>query len=139
MRPTGINISQFVFACPCRTPNRNISISLPKMSGRHRHSGYASAYKPLLQTRSESHTVQVPQIKSKFQRLRNPCQHRCEGCGYQKAAHGFLFSGSAHLYIANAAPGRPKIIRGNLPVINLVAETAKWVVPGSASCAKKIF
>ena len=37
----------------------------------------------------------------------------------------FFFSGSAHLYIARAAPGRPRIMNGNLPDMNLVADTAK--------------
>ena len=32
----------------------------------------------------------------------------------------YFFSGLAHLYIANAAPGKPNIMNGNLPAINLV-------------------
>ena len=51
----------------------------------------------------------------------------------------FFFSGFAVLYIASAAPGSPKIIRGNFPDINLVAETENSVTVGSASCAKNIF
>ena len=51
----------------------------------------------------------------------------------------FRFSGAAVLYIARAAPGRPNIISGNLPDINLVADTAYFVTDRSASCAKKIF
>ena len=49
------------------------------------------------------------------------------------------FSGLAHLYIASAAPGKPNIISGNLPDINLVASTLNCTVDGSASCAKNIF
>ena len=51
----------------------------------------------------------------------------------------FLFSGFAVLYIASAAPGSPKIIKGNLPDMNLVAETANFETVGSANWAKKIF
>ena len=50
----------------------------------------------------------------------------------------FLFPGFAH-YIARAAPGKPNIISGNLPAINLVAETLNLVIPGVASSAKNIF
>ena len=56
-----------------------------------------------------------------------------------KPSTAFLFSGFEVLYIARAAPGRPKIINGNLPAINLVADTAKCVTVGSDNCAKKIF
>ena len=49
------------------------------------------------------------------------------------------FSGLAHLYIAKAAPGKPNIINGNLPAINLVALTLNSVIPGVASSAKNIF
>ena len=45
----------------------------------------------------------------------------------------------SYCYIASAAPGRPKIINGNLPDINLVAETANCSTVGSANCAKKMF
>ena len=48
----------------------------------------------------------------------------------------FFFSGFAVLYMANAAPGRPKIIKGNFPAINLVASILKAVVEGDASSAK---
>ena len=51
----------------------------------------------------------------------------------------FFLEGFATLYIASAAPGRPKIIRGNFPLINLVALTANSVVEGEASCAKNMF
>ena len=37
------------------------------------------------------------------------------------------FSGLAHLYIANAAPGKPNIMNGNLPAM-------KRVVPLTTSC-----
>ena len=51
----------------------------------------------------------------------------------------FFFSGRAALYIANAAAGSPNIINGNLPVINLVAETEKGSAEFEASSAKKMF
>ncbi len=51
----------------------------------------------------------------------------------------FFFSGRAVLYIANAAAGRPKIMNGNLPDINLVADTENTSVDFEASSAKKIF
>ena len=51
----------------------------------------------------------------------------------------FLFSGRAQVYIARAAPGRPNIINGNLPLIKRVAATLKCEVSGLASSAKKIF
>ena len=51
----------------------------------------------------------------------------------------FFFSGFAQRYIANAAPGHPKIINGNLPDINLVAETLKCVMLDEPNSAKKIF
>ena len=50
-----------------------------------------------------------------------------------------FFSGFAQWYIASAAPGRPKIISGNLPLIKRVASTENCVVFGDANCAKKIF
>ena len=56
-----------------------------------------------------------------------------------RPATAFLFSGFAVRYIASAAPGSPKIMSGNLPDMNLVAETAKCSTLGSASCAKKMF
>ena len=56
-----------------------------------------------------------------------------------KPPTAFLFSGFAHLYIASAAPGKPNIISGNLPDMNLVASTLKWVTLGSDNCAKNIF
>ena len=37
----------------------------------------------------------------------------------------FFFVSLAQVYIASAAPGKPNIINGNLPLINLVAETEK--------------
>ena len=43
----------------------------------------------------------------------------------RRPATASFFSGFATLYMASAAPGRPKIMSGNLPVINLVADTAK--------------
>ena len=46
---------------------------------------------------------------------------------------------SAQEYMAKAAPGRPKIISGNLPVIKRQASTEKRVTLGEASSAKKIF
>ena len=49
------------------------------------------------------------------------------------------FSGLAVRYMASAAPGRPKIISGNLPAINRVASTEKTVVFLEASSAKKMF
>ena len=49
----------------------------------------------------------------------------------------FLFSGRAQVYIARAAPGRPNIINGNLPLIKRVAATLKCEVSGPASSAKK--
>ena len=54
-------------------------------------------------------------------------------------ATAFFFSGFAVLYMASAAPGRPKIINGNLPDMKRVADTAKCSTVGSASCAKKMF
>ena len=51
----------------------------------------------------------------------------------------FFFSGRAVLYIANAAAGRPNIMNGNFPAINLVAETEKTSVDFEASSAKKMF
>ena len=42
-------------------------------------------------------------------------------------------------YSARAAPGSPKIISGNFPLINLVADTENCTVEGDASSAKKIF
>ena len=49
------------------------------------------------------------------------------------------FSGRAARYMARAAPGRPKIISGNLPAMNRVAETENSVVALLASSAKKMF
>ena len=51
----------------------------------------------------------------------------------------FRFSGLAVRYMARAAPGRPRIMKGNLPAINRVAETEKTSVDLEASSAKKIF
>ena len=51
----------------------------------------------------------------------------------------FFFSGLAVRYIANAAPGRPKIMKGNLPAINRVASTENTSVDLDASSAKKMF
>ena len=51
----------------------------------------------------------------------------------------FRFSVRAVRYMANAAPGRPKIIKGNLPVINRVAETENTSTDLEASSAKKMF
>ena len=50
-------------------------------------------------------------------------------------ATAFFFSGFAVLYMARAAPGRPKIINGNLPDMKRVADTAKCSTVGSASYA----
>ena len=50
----------------------------------------------------------------------------------------FFFSGRAVLYIANAAAGRPNIMNGNFPAINLVADTEKTSVDFEASSAKKM-
>ena len=43
------------------------------------------------------------------------------------------FSGRAVRYIASAAPGNPKIISGNFPDINRVADTANRFTLGDAS------
>ena len=51
----------------------------------------------------------------------------------------FRFSGLAARYMARAAPGRPKIIRGNLPAMKRVAETENTSVDLEASSAKKMF
>ena len=51
----------------------------------------------------------------------------------------FFFSGLAHWYIASAAPGRPNIIKGNLPAMKRVALTENTVVDLEASSAKKMF
>ena len=51
----------------------------------------------------------------------------------------FFFSGLAQVYIAKAAPGRPPIMNGYLPVRKRQASAEKWVVFGSASWAKKMF
>ena len=45
----------------------------------------------------------------------------------------FFFLGDAHLYIASADAGKPNIIKGNLPAINLVASTLKCFTEGSAN------
>ena len=49
------------------------------------------------------------------------------------------FSGFAARYIAKAAPGRPKIMSGNLPAMKRVASVLNTVVDGFANSAKKIF
>ena len=52
----------------------------------------------------------------------------------------FFFSGFAHLYIASAAPGSPKIMKINSPEKYLVASALKCAIfAESASCAKKMF
>ena len=51
----------------------------------------------------------------------------------------FFFSGFAQWYIASAAPGRPNIIKGNLPAMKRVALTENTVVDLEASSAKKMF
>ena len=51
----------------------------------------------------------------------------------------FFFSERAQVYIANAAPGKPNIIKGNFPLIKRQASTEKRVVFGDASSAKKMF
>ena len=51
----------------------------------------------------------------------------------------FRFSGLAVRYMARAAPGRPKIMKGNLPDMNRVAETENTSVVREASSAKKMF
>ena len=49
------------------------------------------------------------------------------------------FSGLAVRYMASAAPGRPKIISGNLPDMKRVASTENTSVLLEASSAKKMF
>ena len=56
-----------------------------------------------------------------------------------RPATTFRFSGRAARYMAKAAPGRPKIIMGNLPDINRVASTENSVTLLEASSAKKMF
>ena len=51
----------------------------------------------------------------------------------------FFFSGFAVTYIASAAPGRPKIMNGNLPAMYRVASALNFRTVGSASWAKNIF
>ena len=51
----------------------------------------------------------------------------------------FFLSGFAVRYMAKAAPGRPNIIKGNFPAINLVASELNFIVSGLASSAKNMF
>ena len=132
--------TQLVFLLPCKIPNRNRSINPPENV----------IPTPTLQIcismyARPANTQWIPYSSGATNRKVNsngsviPVSMEVSAAESNRPPTAFLFSGFAVRYIASAAPGRPKIISGNLPDINLVADTAKWSTVGSDNCAKKMF
>ncbi len=98
----------------------------------HQHEGQTGQY--------AVHRVhgQCHEDKGKFQRLGNAGEESRQRSRQQQATcRLFLFRLGALVH--QPAPGRPNIIKGNLPAMKRVALTENTVVDLEASSAKKMF
>ena len=131
---------QFVFAFPCNIPNSVKSISPPeKVIPTPTPKICISIYESPASIQCTTYITGATKRKVNSIGSVIPVSIEVSAAESKSPPTSFLFSGRAVLYIAYAAAGRPKIINGNLPDINLVADTENCVVAFDASSAKKMF